>query len=320
VIDVGTRGTCTESFDALLAGWQALPGIFSEASLMCPISSNQRSLTRDRPAAWWCVALLLLSPTAFADEMPNLLTDSFQVALGTFAIDSEPTVQLNGETGMGDKVNFDEALGGGDAQRVRLDGHWRFGDSRRHKVKAIVFKMSRDNSRTIDEEIEWGGEIYPVNAKLQAEFEFAVVEAVYEYAFLRRDNYELDASIGLHYTTLDSSLKATVATPDATVNEKISRSASVDLPLPVVGLRGLWNLSHGFWLDATAQYFALSIDQYDGSLQDYRVLVTWQPKQWLGVGLGYNQFSVDLDIDADSFKGSLDWTYRGPMIYYSVSF
>lgn len=153
VIDVGTRGACTWSFDALLAGWQALPGIFSEASL------------------------------------------------------------------------------------------------------------------------------------LEAEFQFGVVEAVYEYAFLRRDSYELGASIGLHYTTLDSSLKATVATPDA-----------------------------------TAQYFALSIDQYDGSLQDYRVLVTWQPKTWLGVGLGYNQFSVDLDIDATSFNGSLDWTYRGPMIYYSVSF
>ena len=61
------------------------------------------------------VAMLMLgSPAAFADEAPNLLTDSFQVALGTFVITSEPTVQLKGDTGAGDRVDFDEALGGVD--------------------------------------------------------------------------------------------------------------------------------------------------------------------------------------------------------------
>ena len=70
----------------------------------------------------------------------------------------------------------------------------------------------------------------------------------------------------------------------------------------------------------TAQYFALSIDDIDGSLQDYRGLVTWQPRKWLGVGLGYNRFTLDVDVDKDDFNGSLDWTYSGPMIFYSASF
>ena len=204
--------------------------------------------------------LLLGSPAAFADEAPNLLTDSFQVALGTFVITSEPTIQLKGDTSSGDKVDFDEALGGGDSQRIRLDSSWRFGDSGRHKVKAIAFDMSRDNSRTFDRDIEWGGDVYPVGAKVDAEFSFTVIEVAYEYAFLRRDNYELDASIGLHYTDLSSSLKAKVEASGGTLTEDISNSASVAAPLPVIGLRGIWDLSHNFWLDATAQFFALSID------------------------------------------------------------
>jgi hypothetical protein len=272
-------------------------------------------------AAWSCAAVALLgSPAVRAEDAPDLLTDSFQVALGTFVVASEPTVQLNGETGSGDHVNFDEALGGGDATRIRLDSHWRFGDSNRHKVKAIAFSVSRENSKTIDRDIEWGGEVYPVNAKVDAEFQFSVLEAAYEYSFLHRDNYELAGSVGLHYTTLDASLKAKAEGSGGAVTEDISRSGSVDLPLPVLGLRGIWSLSHDFWLDATAQFFALSIDEYDGNLQDYRVLVTWQPKSWLGVGVGYNQFSVDVDIDKDNFNGSLDWTYRGPIVYYSASF
>jgi len=264
--------------------------------------------------------VLLGSSALAADEDPDLLTDSFQVALGTFVITSEPSVQLKGDTSNGDRVDFDEALGGGDSQRLRLDGFWRFGDTGRHKVKAIAFSMNRSNSRTFDEEIEWGGDIYPANAKINSEFTFSVIEAAYEYAFLKSDRYELDASIGLHYTSLEASLKAKAETSGGTLTGDISNSGSVDLPLPVIGLRGMWDLTHNFWLDATAQYFALSIDEYDGNLQDYRVLVTWQPKKWLGVGFGYNLFSVDIDIEKDKFNGSLDWTYSGPMIFYSASF
>jgi hypothetical protein len=275
---------------------------------------------RNRTTAACAAALLLGSPAVLADDAPNLLTDSFQVALGTFIVSSEPTIQLKGDTGSGDKVNFDEALGCGDSTRIRFDSFWRFGDSGRHKLKAIAFDMSRDNSRTFDRDIEWGGDVYPVDAKVDAEFSFTVIEVAYEYAFLKRDSWELDGSIGLHYTDLSASLKAKAETSGGTLTEDISNSASVAAPLPVIGLRGMWDLSHNFWLDATAQYFALSFDDFDGSLQDYRVLVTWQPKKWLGIGLGYNRFEIDVDVEKNRFDGSLDWTYSGPMIFYSASF
>jgi len=281
---------------------------------------SRAHLSRSGRACVGAAALLLGSPAAMADEAPSLLTDAFQVALGTFIITSEPSVQLKGDTSDGDTVDFDEALGGGDSQRIRFDSFWRFGDSRRHKLKLIAFDMSRENSTTFDEEIEWGGDIYPVDARIEAEFSFTVIEAAYEYAFVKRDRYELDGSIGLHYTSLDSSLKARAEFSGGTLTEDISNSASADLPLPAFGLRGIWDLTHNFWLDATAQYFALSIDEFDGSLQDYRVMVTWQPKKWLGVGLGYNHFKVDVDVDKSDFEGSLDWTYSGPMIFYSASF
>ncbi len=124
---------------------------------------------------------------ANAAEAPDLLTNQFHIVIGTFAISSEPTIQLNGETTTGDKVNFDEVLGGGDASRVRLDADWRFGDSQRHKLRLIAFSMSRDNKKMIDEQIDWGDVTYPVDAELKAEFKFSVVELAYEYAFLRRE-------------------------------------------------------------------------------------------------------------------------------------
>ena len=157
---------------------------------------------------------------------------------------------------------------------------------------------------------------YPVDAKVKADFSFDVYQVAYEYALWRRNNYEINGSVGLHYTDLSMSL----AVDASSVSAKIKEEASVAAPLPVVGLRGIWALPHNFWLDASAQFFALSFDEYDGNLQDYKIVVTWQPKKWLGIGLGYNQFGIDVDVDQSKFKGSLDWTYQGPMLYYSATF
>lgn len=273
-------------------------------------------------AAIAAIAPLILSGTTVlaADDTPSILTDQFQLSLGTFVLNSDTEVRFDGDTSIGTPIDWENTFGGGDQTRFRVDGHWRFGDSGRHKARFMWFSSSRDGSKTIDDEIEFGGEVFPVDAKVDAEFSFDIYELSYEYAFLKREDYEVAGSIGVHYTSLSASLSAKAATSNGSLAADIEREGNVDAPLPVIGLRGLWALPHNFFVDAGAQFFALSIDEYDGNLQDYRVMVTWQPKKWLGIGLGYNQFSVDVDVDADKFNGSLDWTYSGPLLSYSAVF
>jgi hypothetical protein len=180
------------------------------------------------------------------------------------------------------------------------------------------FNSSRTNTRTLDRTIEWGDQTYPIGAKTTGEFKFDIYEVAYEYAFLRKDTWELSASAGLHWASLATSLKASIDSQGQVINQH--KEASVDAPLPVFGLRGLWQLPHHFNLDAQAQYFQLSIDQYDGHVSDYKFVATWQPKTWLGIGLGYNSFGVKVDVNTSNFDGSLNWKYRGPMLFYSASF
>jgi hypothetical protein len=265
------------------------------------------------------VTTLVLGPVAAgAAEAPNLLEDSFSLALGTYIVDSDTEVRLDGSTGEGTTLDWERTFGGGDVTRFRVDGQWRFAD--RHKARFMWFSSTRDASRTLEEDIDWGDETFPVDANVNGEFGFDVYELAYEYAFLRRDTYEVSASIGLHYTQLDLTLSARAESSNGTLEADISETGSVGAPLPVIGLRGQWSLPYDLWIDAGAQYFALSIDEYDGSLTDLRATITWQPKTWLGIGLGYNRFSVDVDVDKSDFKGSLDWTYQGPMLFYSASF
>jgi hypothetical protein len=280
-----------------------------------------RGIPASRSARAVMAGLALLPITAFCEDAPDVLTDSFSIQLGTFLVAQDTTIRFDGSAGeQGTPIDLNRTIGKGDQSRIRLDAFWRFGDSQRHKVRAMVFDYSRNTSRTISEEIDYGGVIYPIDAKVDFRNSFSIYELAYEYSFLRRENYELSASFGVHYANFKLRLSATETDPETSEIVRLSSEGSVGAPLPVFGLRGTWALPHDLSIDASGQFFALSIDQYDGNLQDYRALLNWQPKKWLGVGIGYDYFKVDVTVNGDKFDGQMNWTYHGPMIFYSASF
>ena len=290
---------------------------------MCQMTTANKVINGRRVAAA-AAALVAISfayvPAASAEDAPNILTDNFAITLGTFTLNSDTDVRLDGKVQPGTPFNWENTFGGGDVTRFRIDGHWRFGDSDRHKMRFMWFSTSREKSKTLDRDIEFQGQLFPVNAKVTAKSSFDIYELAYEYALWHRDTWELNASIGFHVADLSLGLKAKASTSNGTLSEDVSRKGTVAAPLPVLGLRGLWQLPHNFYIDASAQYFSLAIDEFDGRVSDYKFVVNWQPKTWLGIGIGYNQFDVDVDVTKDRFNGSLNWSYKGPMVFYSAVF
>jgi hypothetical protein len=137
---------------------------------------------------------------------------------------------------------------------------------------------------------------------------------------MRRDSFELSASIGLHNLEVSSILTAGASSNLGAGGIDVSASAEADGPLPVIGLHGVWAFSDHFYLDAQAQFFTLELDEYDGSLQDYKVSFVWQPTKYVGVGLGYNDFVTRLRVDASRFTGRLRFGYGGPLAFITVGF
>jgi hypothetical protein len=264
-------------------------------------------------------AVIVISAPALAEDAPDPLNDTWNLSLGLYGLETQTDVSVDGKLGdRGTKVDWERTFGeDGSQNRFRLDAQWRFAD--RHKLQMMWFDSNLSNTRTIDREIEWEGETYPIGAKLKGTMDFYMIQLDYEYAFWRRDTYEISASIGAYYASWDAGISATFDDPDVgTVTQK--GDASLAAPLPVLGLRGQWVLPYNLSLDVSGQWFYLSIDQYDGNLQDYRAALTWQPKSWLGLGLGYDWFAADANVDQSNFHGSLDWQFNGPMIFYNVSF
>jgi hypothetical protein len=90
--------------------------------------------------------------------------------------------------------------------------------------------------------------------------------------------------------------------------------------LPLLGLRGSWQLSEDWLLNAQVQYFQLTYGAYSGNITDLKLDATWMFADHFGIGLGYNQFGFRVDVDEGSFNGTLRWSYGGGLLFLKAQF
>lgn len=266
-----------------------------------------------RPAA---ACALFLVPSLAAAEAGNPLSDRFSLSLGTFLLDTSTELRVDGTSGRGTEIDAEQDLGLHNTDSFRFDGYWRFKE--RHKLRVLFFNSTRSDSHIIDREITIRDTVYPVNAQIDTHFGTRVTELAYEYAFLRREKYEIAATAGLHNLRFRLGVSANQTASGGTA--ELSQDANADGPLPVIGLRGIWRFGKQWALDAQAQFFKIHIEPYDGRLEDYTASVVWMPFTHVGLGAGYNEFVTRVDVSADRFNGRLRWRYGGARIFVTASF
>lgn len=256
--------------------------------------------------------------SARADRLQPL-EQRINIGVGLFLLDTNTRIRADASNSdRGTEVDLEDTFGFDDQDRFRIDGYWRFAD--RHKVRFLYFSSNAATTRTLHETIEFNGTTFPIDASVRAEFETEIIELAYEYAFMRRDTFELAGSIGLHNLRVTSRLTANASSNLGAGGIDVSESAEADGPLPVIGIRGTWAFTDHLYLDAQAQFFTLEFDEYDGSLQDYKVSFVWQPTKYVGVGVGYNDFVTRLRVDGSRFTGRLRFGYGGPLAFITMGF
>jgi hypothetical protein len=75
-----------------------------------------------------------------------------------------------------------------------------------------------------------------------------------------------------------------------------------------------------WYLDAYAQFFKAKLQGIDGTITDARIAATWMFHRNMGVGLGFNYFGTDVDVDKSSFDGSLKVGYSGLQLFITGTF
>jgi len=269
------------------------------------------------------VANALLAEPAKASNDPVLvegtsdtyLTDQFSVSLGTYVVGSKLKATLDGNAANSNEpVDFSHDFGmDKDATRFRFDALWRIND--KHHVRLVYFNNNVTRTRTLDKDLSWGDDTFLANGSVSAQNKLAVYELAYEYAFVRKPDFEFAAGGGIHM--LDMSLKlsgqATVTDPNGNVTPGSfeSKNSNLPVPLPVLGARAGWAVTPTIILEPELQWFKFKYDAYDGSWWDLRASAKWMFSRHFGVGLGYDYFHVKVDVTKAAFNGNVTLGYSG---------
>jgi hypothetical protein len=261
------------------------------------------------------------TPARADSPTEDLLNDRFVISLGGFVVTSTINGSLLGSANTSEQtIDFDKQFGT-DADQTRWRGEvlWRITPTQH--VRFSYFDNDVGRTRSIDQDLPWGDYTFKAGGQVAAEIKFRVYELDYEFAFLRRRNYEIVAIAGIHLddvtVKLSGNASLTVDTPTGPVEEAATYTAtshSVPAALPVFGFRGDWAVSPHLYLDASGELFSMSYQGVNGNWSDLRAGATWMFSEHFGVGIGYDRFATHVDVGKASFNGRLNWGYQGLLV------
>lgn len=258
------------------------------------------------------VALAAVLTPAAAQDIPvhPALTDRFYFALGAFFPKTTTSASLTSSVGVGTTVDFEDTFGMRSSETVPAGlARWRFAE--RFRVEAEFFQLNRTGERMIDRDIQWGGNVYPVNANVHSRFDFSDLRVSAGYSFFKRVDKEVGVGLGLHVAAYDVSLSA---------NAIGEEQQDITAPLPVLSFYGQFALTERWAVGSRVDVFSLSYENFDGSLTALGIDVLYQPFRHVGFGMSYRALAIKLEAEDAGRHLKTKQTFQGPLLFMSVSF
>lgn len=267
----------------------------------------------------FCLLLLAaFSVSAWADEFgsqryDDAETDRLSVRLGSFFLrDSNTIVRIDSSGGgLGTVVDFEETLNvESDAEVGRLDGYYRFNP--RHRIDFSYFKIDRDGTVTLLDDIDFGDEEFDAGAEVDTVNNVEIFKISYSYSFIHVRQFEFGIGAGLHVSTVTFGLDA----PDLDTEERVEGTA----PLPVFNFRGRYNFTPKLSLNGKFEWFFLEFEDYEGSFTDSVFTLEHQTFKNVGFGAGINRLNSTLSADDGDLRGEVESSTYGYLLFVNVGF
>ena len=258
-----------------------------------------------------------------------LLAGSATVAQAGVTVDQSKvldrwTLKIGGYlTGLDTKIRLDSPTGG-EGTTVSLEDDLGFSSSeslprfrlgvilgQRHEISGGYYKTDRDSSTTIQEEIEWGDEVFPIDVTVTGFYDTEFIDLAYSYWFYSSESTSLGITGGLVFVTLGSGLSVATAGPGVGVEEDIS----TDVPVPQLGFSINHYLGKRFVLYGNLGYITFNLDDWEGNVASARLAIEHRTWKNFGFGVGYGYTDYDIDTKSVDFLGKWQYNISGFEFY-----
>lgn len=256
------------------------------------------------------IGLLAAAPfMAFgADEAFN---QPFTLMVGAFDAQASTTVRLDStQHNLGTSLSLEGDLGMTRTKTLPdVEFLWRITPN--HAIEGSWVELKRNGDRPVTLNVNWGDQVFAANTEVKSSFDSTVYRVAYRWSPWNEDGNEVGFLFGLHWTNLKTSLSNPTGS--------ISQEASVDVPLPTLGVRGNWKVMDNVRITAFGQALKLKIGDYDGSLYNAAIAAEWAFHPNMFAGLGYNYYKYELSSTKERARGEFDYRFDGPMLYIAGS-
>ena len=226
--------------------------------------------------------------------------DSWGFDLGSFWQTFDTRIRLDGSSGVaGTEIDFEGDLGMPKSQtNFNFSAFYRF--SNRHRLDVSYLGWSRQNSKTLERQIEWGDVIYDVGITLSSDLSADMVNVIYKYSFFNNGKvlFGLNGGISAIWSNIKLSGVGTVS-GGGTGSEVLTETESTILPIPVIGLHFEMTLAKRLFWEAQGNFFAANIAGYDGNVNEIDTSIVYYFTRNFGAGAGFSNTNYRVTTEGD---------------------
>jgi hypothetical protein len=211
----------------------------------------------------------------------------------------------------GDDIDFEDFLGDSGAQRVlQTEIYYRIGFF--HRLKASFFETGRNLQATLQQDFAFGDEVFRAGTEVSSQLDARRFGLLYGYSLVRDTQKELGVQAGIMFSRIE--LDVVAADTDQ------AESATVDAPLPTMGLFGTVALGESWELGAEFGIFALDLDRYSGYSGQASLTLDRLFGESIALGVGFDYSVTRLESQDEDLRGLLRSRNYGPKAYVSWIF
>ena len=125
------------------------------------------------------------------------------------------------------------------------------------------------------------------------------------------------ASLGVHFMRMGIGMR--------TGGLSLGESLTANVPMPVFGVHGEYALTRDLHLRGGVEFFYVDLEDIDGfdfagHLLDTRLGLEDDLLQHVGVGVGFNDFRLNMELDQGRVVGRANYEYQGLLLYLRTYF
>jgi hypothetical protein len=100
-----------------------------------------------------------------------------------------------------------------------------------------------------------------------------------------------------------------------------SQTAKTDVPVALAGVQGRLAITDRIFSEAGVSTLPrVTIEGSSGTALTANARLAYRPVRWLGLGIAYSYFRLDVDVAQADLRGTLNMRIRGPEAFARLAF